>query len=102
MEPRLTPSKCYCCRYTAVDTPKVIGVSPEELIEYYEWKANLEKLEKTGMKKMTREEAIKFLQSQKGKREISEEEAIELYYEVKEEIKKWRLIEKRLKELGLE
>ncbi|MFA4639987.1 hypothetical protein [Pyrococcus kukulkanii] len=97
MEPRLTPSKCYCCRYTAVDTPKAIGVS-----EYYEWKANLEKLEKTGMKKMTREEAIKFLQSQKGKREISEEEAIELYYEVKEEIKKWRLIEKRLKKLGLE
>ena len=82
---------------------KAVGVSPEELIEYYEWKANLEKLEKTGMKKMTRKEAIKFLQSQKGKREISEEEeAIELYYEVKEEIKKWRLIEKRLKELGLE
>ncbi|GAB6102361.1 hypothetical protein JCM16138_15840 [Thermococcus atlanticus] len=83
------------------DIARVVGISSKELIEYYEWKANLEKLKKTRTK-MTREEAIKFLQSQKGKRSISEKKAIELYYEARKEVKRWEQIEKKLKQLGLE
>ncbi|CAI1493984.1 conserved protein of unknown function [Thermococcus nautili] len=84
------------------EVAKAVGVSPGELLEYYEWKATLEKLKRVTSKKMTNEEAITFLQSQMGKRKISEEKAVELYYEVREEIKRWEQIERRLKQLGLE
>lgn len=81
------------------DIAKAIGISPKELIEYYEWKANLKK-PKT--KKINKKEALEFLKSQEGKRKISEEKAVRIYYEAEEEIKRWREIEKKLKKLGLE
>ncbi|AIU70211.1 hypothetical protein TEU_07630 [Thermococcus eurythermalis] len=85
------------------EVAKAVGVSPRELIEYYEWKANLEKLKKARTKKMTKEEARKIIEEW-GKKEplMSEEDAIKLYYEAREEIKKWEQIERRLKKLGLE
>ncbi len=85
------------------EVAKAVGVSPRELLEYYEWKANLEKLKKARTKKMTREEARKIIEEW-GRREplMSEENAIKLYYEAREEIKKWEQIERRLKKLGLE
>lgn len=81
------------------EVAKAVGVSPKELIEYYEWKANLKKLK---TKKISKTKALEFLKSQEGKRKISEEEAIRIYYEAKEEIKRWREIERKLKKLGLE
>ena len=52
---------------------------------------------------MTKEEARKIIEEW-GRREplMSEEDAIKLYYEAREEIKKWEQIERRLKKLGLE
>ena len=81
------------------EVAKAVGVSPKELIEYYEWKSNLKKLK---TKKISKTKALEFLKSQEGKRKISEEEAIRIYYEAKEEIKRWREIERKLKKLGLE
>lgn len=82
------------------DIAKAIGVSPKEFVEYYEWKANLKKLK---TKKMTRKEIKQVLAEWKGKRTgISEEEAIKIYYEAEEEIKRWKEIERKLKKLGLE
>ncbi|WP_456395128.1 hypothetical protein [Thermococcus sp.] len=84
------------------DIARVVGISSKELIEYYEWKANLEKLKKTRTK-MTREEARKIIEEwSKKEPAVSEKEAIELYYEATEEIRKWQRIEKKLKKLGLE
>jgi hypothetical protein len=84
------------------EVARAVGVSPRELIEYYEWKANLEKIKKS-QRKMTKAEARKIiLEWKKEKPRMSEEEAVELYYEAEEEIKKWREIERRLKKLGLE
>ena len=83
------------------EVARAIGVSPKELIEYYEWKANREKLEKMKPTRMTKKEAKNFILSQKGKRKISEEEAVKLYYEAEEEIKKGEKIERKLKKLGL-
>lgn len=53
-------------------------------MEYYGWEVNLKKLK---TKKMTRKEALEFLEFQEGKRGISEEKAIEIYCEAEEEIK---------------
>ncbi|WP_461866424.1 hypothetical protein [Thermococcus sp.] len=81
------------------EVAKAVGVSSKELVEYYEWKANLRKLK---TKKISKKEALEFLKSQEGKRKISEEKAIEIYYEAEEEVKRWREIERKLKKLGLE
>ncbi|ADT83191.1 hypothetical protein [Thermococcus barophilus] len=82
------------------EVAKAVGVSPKELIEYYEWKANLKKLK---TKKITRKEIQQVLNEWKSKRTgISEEKAIEIYYEAEEEIKRWKEIERKLKKLGLE
>ncbi|RLF91040.1 hypothetical protein DRN43_00520 [Thermococci archaeon] len=81
------------------EVAKAVGVSPKELIGYYEWKANLKKLK---TKKISKKEALEFLKSQEGKRKISEEEAVRIYYEAKEEVRRWREIERKLKKLGLE
>lgn len=51
---------------------------------------------------MTKKKARDFILSQKGKRSISESEAVKLYYEAEEEIKKWEMLERKLKKLGLE
>lgn len=83
------------------EVAKAVGVSPKELIEYYEWKANLARIKKSS-KKMTKKKARDFILSQKGKRSISESEAVKLYYEAEEEIKKWEMLERKLKKLGLE
>ncbi|ASJ12778.1 hypothetical protein [Thermococcus thioreducens] len=84
------------------EVAKAVGVSPKELLEYYEWKANLEKLKKTRMK-VTKEKAKKIIEEW-GNEEpaMNEEGAVRLYYKAREEIKKWQRIEKKLKELGLE
>ncbi|USH00813.1 hypothetical protein K1720_00525 [Thermococcus argininiproducens] len=81
------------------EVAKAVGVSPKELIEYYEWKANLKKIK---TKKISKKDALEFLKSQEGKRKISEGEAVRIYYEAEEEIKRWREIERKLKKLGLE
>ncbi|WP_324735299.1 hypothetical protein VFC49_09135 [Thermococcus sp. SY098] len=82
------------------EVAKAVGVSPKELVEYYEWKANLKKLK---TKKMTKKEVQQVLQEWKSERTgISEEKAIEIYYEAEEEIKRWKEIERKLKKLGLE
>ncbi|HII61508.1 hypothetical protein [Pyrococcus horikoshii] len=84
------------------EVAKAVGVSPKELIEYYEWKAHREKLKKS-RKRMTKAEARKIIAEWKNEKpRMSEEEAIKLYYEAEEEIKKWEKIERRLKKLGLE
>jgi len=85
------------------EVAKAVGVSPKELLEYYEWKANLEKLKKTKTKKMTREEAKKIIEEWGNEESaMNGEDAVRLYYEAREEIRKWQRIEKKLKELGLE
>jgi len=85
------------------EVAKAVGVSPRELLEYYEWKANLEKLKKAKTKKVTRNDARKIIEEWgKAKPTMKEGEAVKLYYEAMEEIKKWEQIERRLKELGLE
>ncbi|WP_457752647.1 hypothetical protein [Thermococcus sp.] len=82
------------------DIAKAIGISPKELIEYYEWKANLKKLK---TKKMTEKAIQQVLKEWKSERTgISEEKAIEIYYEAEEEIKRWKEIERKLKKFGLE
>ena len=84
------------------EVAKAAGVSPKELIEYYEWKANLAKIKKSS-KKMTKEQAREVIKKwKKEKPRVSEKEAIKLYYEAEEEIKKWEKLERKLKKLGLE
>lgn len=84
------------------EVAKAVGVSPKELIEYYEWKANRERLKRTKTK-MTKEQAREVIKKwKKEKPRVSESEAIKLYYEAEEEIKKWEKLEKKLKRLGLE
>ncbi|ASJ08862.1 hypothetical protein A3L11_06335 [Thermococcus siculi] len=85
------------------EVARAIGVSPKELIEYYEWKANREKLKKMKPKRMTKMEAKKVIEKwKKEKPRMSEGEAVKLYYEAEEEIKKWEKLERKLKKLGLE
>jgi len=84
------------------EVAKAVGVSPKELLEYYEWKANLEKLKKTRTK-VTKEKAKKIIEKWSNEEPaMNEEDAVRLYYEAREEIRKWQRIEKKLKELGLE
>lgn len=84
------------------EVAKAVGVSPKELLEYYEWKANLEKLKKTRTK-VTKEKAKKIIEVWSNEEPaMNEEDAVRLYYEAREEIRKWQRIEKKLKELGLE
>ncbi|NJE10604.1 hypothetical protein [Thermococcus sp. MAR1] len=84
------------------EVAKAVGVSPKELLEYYEWKANLEKLKKTRTK-VTKEKAKKIIEEWSNEEPaMNEEDAVRLYYEAREEIRKWQRIEKKLKELGLE
>ncbi|MDK2915107.1 MAG: hypothetical protein PWQ79_2022 [Thermococcaceae archaeon] len=85
------------------EVARAIGVSPKELIEYYEWKANLEKLKKMKTEKMTKAEAMRIISEWKKERPlVGEEEAVKLYYEAEEEIRRWEDIERKLKKLGLE
>lgn len=84
------------------EVARAVGVSPRELIEYYEWKANMEKLKKS-KGKITRAEARKIIENWKREEpRMSENEAVELYYDAEEEIRKWKEIERKLKKLGLE
>ncbi|CAD5244534.1 hypothetical protein [Thermococcus camini] len=84
------------------EVAKAVGVSPKELLEYYEWKANLEKLKKTRTK-VTKEKAKKIIEEWSNEEPaMNEEDAVRLYYGAREEIRKWQRIEKKLKELGLE
>ena len=65
---------------------RAIWVPPKELIEYYEWKANREKLKKS-RKRMTEAEVRKIIvEWKKEKPRMSEEKAVKLYYEAGEEI----------------
>ena len=89
-------------RLLTEEVAKAVGVSPKELLEYYEWKANLEKLKKTRTK-VTKEKAKKIIEEWSNEEPaMNEEDAVRLYYEAREEIRKWQRIEKKLKELGLE
>ncbi len=84
------------------EVAKAVGVSPKELIEYYEWKANLAKI-KESSEKMTKKKAREFIKKwKKEKPRMSEGEAVKLYYEAEEEIKRWEKLERKLKKLGLE
>ncbi|WP_367884869.1 hypothetical protein [Thermococcus sp. JCM 11816] len=51
------------------EVAKAVGVSPKELIEYYEWKANREKLKKMKPTRMTKKEAKKLHTLPEGKEE---------------------------------
>ncbi|MDV3104495.1 hypothetical protein [Thermococcus waiotapuensis] len=84
------------------EVAKAVGVSPKELIEYYEWKANRERLKRIKTK-MSREQARDVIENwEKENPRVSEREAIKLYYDAEEEIKKWEKLERKLKKLGLE
>ncbi|CAI1491916.1 conserved protein of unknown function [Thermococcus nautili] len=73
-----------------------LGVTVEELLKYLEWKENLEKLEKA-----EKEKAVGGLEVEEPT-EDAPEDLSELLIEVKEDVRKWLEIERKLRAMGLE
>ncbi|GAB6135848.1 hypothetical protein [Thermococcus prieurii] len=73
-----------------------LGVTVEELLKYLEWKENLERLEKA-----EKEKAVGSLEVEEPT-EDAPEDLSELLIEVKEDVRKWLEIERKLRAMGLE